>query len=216
MHQMQATGRPLEHEVARQEQRQLAVREMLYSIHTVAPHLGGWPPKEFESLSDADRAAFWADLKESGDEASQTQCVMKHLAQKIIESRIGGDLGHYWPLSVYDKKGFNIKDIERNCKDTQDHPVLGLCYRVDIRYMDKKTEHQRIRKEILESIKQRQQERQNHATGAGKGAGKGAGAKGRGRGRGLAAEMPPAPTSATRKMSNDAVKILAKVFTTMH
>jgi hypothetical protein len=161
---------------------------------------GGWPPKEFESLDPEAKAQFWQDIQKAPDAASQEELVLKTLSHRIIESRISGEKGSFQPLGWYQAQGYDVKRIEKYCKDTEEHPVLGTTYRVDINYQDKKKELQRVREEFVKSIRDRK-----HGKGHGKGQSKGGG-KGKSKGK-------PAgnPTVATKKMQGDAVKILAKV-----
>ena len=47
--------------------------------------------------------------------------------------------GEYLPLSVYEKRGFDIDAIREKCTDTEEHPVLGTAYTVCIRSNFSKT-----------------------------------------------------------------------------
>ena len=100
------------------------------------------------------------------------------------------------------KKGDDWRKIEKECKDVKDHPLLGKTYEVDIDFQDKVEEQQRIRDQILQSI------RDNQAKGRKSDQGNG---KGKGTGKGNQKTQATPPTTATKKIQSDAVKILAKV-----
>ena len=108
---------------------------------------GGWPPQEWESLSEADKDRFWQDMAQATTAETRDEVVFQSLANRIIESRIAGEKGEYQPLSWYQKR-YSPEDcraIEDLCKDVQEHPIFGKTYRVDICYQDRKKERQRTR-----------------------------------------------------------------------
>ena len=55
--------------------------------------------------------------------------------------------GEYLPLSVYEKRGFDVEAIRQKCTDTEEHPILGTTYRVCIRSAFSKTIEELVRKE---------------------------------------------------------------------
>ena len=65
-----------------------------------------------------------------------TAVLERIFTQRFIESSGGS----YLPLSVYAREGYDAKQIQKECKDTMIHPVLGLCYRVAI--FSKRTEQE--------------------------------------------------------------------------
>ncbi len=56
--------------------------------------------------------------------------------------------GKYLPLSVYERQGFNIKDIEQNCTDTKEDEVLGTTYCVKITSKEEGEIEKEVRKDI--------------------------------------------------------------------
>ena len=52
----------------------------------------------------------------------------KVFTQRFVESSEGS----YLPLSVYEKQGYDIEQISKQCNDFMEHPVLGRVYRVVI------------------------------------------------------------------------------------
>eukprot|EP00959_Pyramimonas_sp_CCMP1952_P363591 7613623-Pyramimonas_sp.AAC.1 len=45
--------------------------------------------------------------------------------------------GGYYPLGWYKRQGFPCKRIRTTCTDTLSHPILGMCYKVDIHLFEK-------------------------------------------------------------------------------
>ena len=162
-------------------------------------------------MSDDDKANFWRDMKTKSGSAAQEEFVLHILGNKIIESRISGSKGKYLPLGAYAVLGYDTKNIQEKCRDTIEHEVLGKCYRVDITYMDKKKEIQRIREEILKSVQERKgkQNPPPSVVDPGVPALNGKGGKGGGK---TNPKVPPVTAIVcTKKMNADAVKIMAKV-----
>ena len=94
---------------------------------------GAWPPKEWSEIPTEDRVAFMRDVE--GKSPAATIAAADTMMTKY-EKREDWyeDGGQFLPLSVWETKGFNIENI-RNLtpqSDTQNHPVLGLCYRVKL------------------------------------------------------------------------------------
>jgi len=61
--------------------------------------------------------------------------------------------GNYLPLSVYKSQGYDVKDIEQNCNDVKDHPVLGKVYRVLIEGAGKELEETRQKGETYKGTR---------------------------------------------------------------
>ena len=88
---------------------------------------GGWPPSEWESFSEEEKTAFWVAVGAAETKEDQDKVVMEVLSKKVEEIRSAGSGGKYLPLSVYERKGFDIAKIERECDDYKELPMLGLC-----------------------------------------------------------------------------------------
>ena len=111
---------------------------------------GSWPPASFKKLDSSVQAKFWQDAKEKACKDQLEELFVQTLTTSRIEQEVAQVGGEYLPLSVYEARGFDIKRIEAHCKDTEDHKVLGTCYRVDIRGGYSKTIEQLARAEVNE------------------------------------------------------------------
>ena len=113
---------------------------------------GTWPPACFAKLPQDHQEKFWKECQDEciGGGFSLEEKVVKTLLIRRIEVEESAVGGKYWPLSVYERKGFDTELIKNNCKDTQMHPQLGLCYLVKIKSVFSKTIEQAIRDELLE------------------------------------------------------------------
>ena len=103
---------------------------------------GGWPIEPFKELNKELQVDFWQDeaVGQAALERALELIVIKHKIQIKRDAR-GGT---YLPLSVYETQGFDIEDIRKNCKDTEDHAELGLTYRVKLH----KVEEDEIEEEV--------------------------------------------------------------------
>ena len=95
---------------------------------------GNWPTEQFRLVSDAAKQEFYASIADvQGKVALETKTsAFLNVFEK--NASVYSDVGEFLPLSVWQAKGFNIDDIERNTQveNTADHPVLGKVYRVAI------------------------------------------------------------------------------------
>ena len=87
----------------------------------------------FKKMNGNDVDAFWASVVGSNGTAEELDKIIAETYAKSssITTR-SYDLGDYQPLGYYKIKGYSVKKIRRNCKDTQQHPILGKTYRVTI------------------------------------------------------------------------------------
>ncbi len=113
--------------------------------------LGPMPP-EFKSLSDDDKQEFWRSAKgcATGDQVKET--FVNTLIKKRVDAVCAKISGTYLPLSVYEKQGFPIDEIEAKCKDTQDHPILGLCYRVSLHSLERTSLEAAEREQVMKLL----------------------------------------------------------------
>ena len=93
--------------------------------------VGGWPPKEFSSISEDDQRRFMASLREQSGAAAVAAAkdfIKKHEVHEVYYEFSG----EFLPLTVWGVRGFNVDDIEQKSpdEDRQKHPVLGTVYRV--------------------------------------------------------------------------------------
>ena len=116
---------------------------------------GGWPPKEFESLTAEEKKLFWKEVGACETKEEQEKLVLERLSKVVEETRCGGTGGEYLPLSVYATRGFDTTMIEELCDDKKPSKMFGTVYRVDIEYQTKETKEKRIREAILKSVQER-------------------------------------------------------------
>ena len=115
---------------------------------------GSWPPKSFARMSKDQQQSFFRECREqsiSGGQDLEEKVVNTLVTQRLeIEEAATG--GKFLPLSVYEKKGFDIKAIEAKTlpSDKEWNKVLGWCYRVPIRSLFSKTIEQQIRSELVQ------------------------------------------------------------------
>ena len=114
---------------------------------------GTWPPKCFQLLPENHKAEFWKDCEGMDGGPRLERLVVSTLVKSRIESEESSIGGEYLPLSVYKARGYDTDVIEAKCTDTDVHPVLGKCYRVQIRAVFTKTVEQLVRKELLDGKK---------------------------------------------------------------
>ncbi len=112
---------------------------------------GSWPPPSF-AKQDADwKVKFWQAAQDvAGGPAALDAFVVQRLTIRKLEEEVSTFGGEYLPLSVHKTRGFDCDMIVKNCKDTGEHDVLGLCYRVSIRSAYSRTIEQMVREELNE------------------------------------------------------------------
>ena len=93
---------------------------------------GAWPPAAFASLGDEWQEQVWKDARNKTSGARLEEHVVDTITRQRVEKEETSVGGKYLPLSVYDKKGYDIKMIEAKCKDWEEHEILGRCYRVNV------------------------------------------------------------------------------------
>ena len=86
----------------------------------------------FAAIPEEARTAFWLEIAGDGSQENLSKVMNDTLTKFHKTETVNKTSGDYLPLSWYEKQGFDPVAIEANCKDTQQHPVLGLCYRVEI------------------------------------------------------------------------------------
>ena len=58
--------------------------------------------------------------------------------------------GTYYPLSVYAAQGYNVDDIEKNCTDVEENPVVGKTYRVVLHSISEGQVRETVRKQLMD------------------------------------------------------------------
>ena len=113
---------------------------------------GTWPTADFKDLSEEEQTAFWnscpaksADLKQS---------YVNALTKRNLQRREAGRKGKFLPLDVYERKGYNIKDIEQfSAEDDKEWDrVVGWTYRLKVHQTLDVNVEETERKKVLESL----------------------------------------------------------------
>ena len=104
--------------------------------HTRATQLsalhGGWPPKHFRQKSEEEKQEFFRSIKNVRDKMALYNFSTNFFRTTVADTKGTQDKREYLPLSVWKKRGFNIKKIKKNNNDVQHHPVLGKLYALEI------------------------------------------------------------------------------------
>jgi predicted RNA-binding Zn-ribbon protein involved in translation (DUF1610 family) len=93
---------------------------------------GSWPSDSFKCLNKEEQLLFYQNAKGAHSHAALLQKVEEVLARSHAEVDRTSEGGTYLPLSVLKQQGFDTALIERDCKDTRQHPLLGATYNVDL------------------------------------------------------------------------------------
>ena len=122
---------------------------------TLSKMFGKWPIPDFDELPDEEQAEFWRAGNTRKDLLNQLTKSVSEVTEKTKTNSVNGT---YYPLSWYEKNGFDVEKIKKNCTDTEEHAVLGLTYRVDLRSVSK-AETERVIKERLRKLIEDNKER---------------------------------------------------------
>eukprot|EP00959_Pyramimonas_sp_CCMP1952_P417376 8744569-Pyramimonas_sp.AAC.1 len=140
---------------------------------------GAWPPSSFKKLDPPVQERFWKEAKEKACKDHLDKLFVQTLTKSRIEQEVAQSGGECQPLSVYKTRGFDAKAIEEKCKDTEQHKVLGTCYRVDTRSVFSKTIEQLARAEVNELKFTAKKTKAAPPSAAGSGASSGSTSKGK-------------------------------------
>ena len=113
---------------------------------TLSQLFGYWPVDLFTALPEQQQIAFWrAETKNRFD--IQNALVKEAVDHREEEQRnsVGGT---YLPLEVWEQRGFDVAKIKAQCKDTEEHPILGTTYNVNLKTVTK----DEIRKQIWKDL----------------------------------------------------------------
>ena len=111
--------------------------------------LGAWPPKAFGAMTKEKQQFFWASIKHMENWAQVEKTLVDTLVTERIdqeESRIGGS---FWPLSKWEREGYDPARIEALCTLKEEHPILGTVYCVKIKSIFQATIERQVRTEIF-------------------------------------------------------------------
>ena len=106
--------------------------------------------EEFQGISEEEKHQLFRSLP--NNVAGMRQILRNFIIKRRIEIRRNSIVGKFLPLAVWAAKGYDADAIERSAtkEDVEDHPVLGLTYRVKLRTSVDETSEQKIREEVAE------------------------------------------------------------------
>lgn len=129
-------------------------------ITSILIHNMKWPCEEFQSLTDSEQQAFFANAASTRSRDSdrfsysKLKTVLVNTLTTRHEERVSASLdGSFLPLSWYEQKGCTqeqLQNIELNAPK-QMHPVLGATYRVNIKSISRSTIMSRVQESIAQS-----------------------------------------------------------------
>ena len=94
-----------------------------------------------KDFSVEQKTAFWNGVKDCPRPSAMRKFLQETLTSTKEAGTKSANKGGYYPLSWYRRQGYPWRSIKANCKDTLDHPVLGLCYKVDIQMIERWEAH---------------------------------------------------------------------------
>ena len=114
---------------------------------TLSQLFGHWPVEMFSLLPEACQTAFW-QAPAKGKMEIQNALVKTVSDQRLVEEReVRG--GKYLPLDAWERKGFDPKKIKAECKDTEEHDLLGTCYNIGLKSKTKEEIHRQVWKDLF-------------------------------------------------------------------
>ena len=107
--------------------------------------------QEFKGLPREEQTEFWASIHNKNNQ-QVADSIADSLSKKRSDSIKASSEGEWLPLSAWAAKGFSADLILEKCKDTQEHPILGTCYRVCVQSLDRNSVATEERKRVLQSL----------------------------------------------------------------
>jgi hypothetical protein len=98
---------------------------------TLSQMFGHWPVQLFAALTVEQQTEFWRS--ESKGKVQVQNALVKKVTDARIEVIKNSTIGQYLPLSVYKTMGYDTDAIQANCKDVEEHEILGTTYKVDLK-----------------------------------------------------------------------------------
>lgn len=114
------------------------------SLHRI---FGQWPLPQFRELSKDEQQDFFRSA--GSDSKSLESAVTNLLSRRLVERSHSQTTGKFLPLSVWEKKGFDPKVIERDGV-MEIHPVLGRTYQVVVKETGSSKWQELAREQVLE------------------------------------------------------------------
>ena len=122
---------------------------------------GKWPLAEFKDLPASEQQAFYRSAAGGGKELKRL--VTESICKRIVDSRLACKKGPFLPLSVWEKQGYNVLDIEAKAP-YEHHPVLGDTYQVLIHETGHELREDLVRQQLIELLKKGEKKRQEKRT----------------------------------------------------
>jgi hypothetical protein len=98
---------------------------------TLSQMFGHWPVDLFAALPTEQQIEFWRS--ECKGKVQVQNALVKEVTDQRVEETKKSTSGQFLPLSVYATMGYDIEKIKENCKDVEEHAVLGTTYKVDVK-----------------------------------------------------------------------------------
>jgi hypothetical protein len=114
---------------------------------------GYWPIQLFSSLPPSQQEAFWQS--EARGKVEIQNALVKEVTDYRHEEERTSVGGKFLPLSVLKAKGFDVETIEKNCTDTEEHPVLGKTYNIKLKSIVKEDIQKKVWKDVWKYSGQR-------------------------------------------------------------
>ena len=95
--------------------------------------VGSWPTEDFKDLAVEVQQAFFASIADKSK--AEMRGMLEELFERIEKKEYNfSEGGQFLPLSVWERKGFDVGSIETKSgpEDIREHPVLGKMYRVRV------------------------------------------------------------------------------------
>ena len=113
---------------------------------TLSQLFGYWPVDLFTALPEQQQVAFWR--AETRNRLEIQNALVKEVVDQREEEERTSIGGKYLPLDVWERKGFDVAKIKAQCKDTEEHPILGTTYNVNLKTVTR----DEIRKQIWKDL----------------------------------------------------------------
>ena len=114
---------------------------------TLSQIFGHWPIPLFSDLPPHQQIAFWQS--EAKGKVNIKNALVKEVTDYRHEEQSVAVGGTYLPISVLKAKGFDTELVEKNCTDTEEHPVLGKTYNLNLKTVTKEEITRKVWKEIF-------------------------------------------------------------------
>ena len=111
----------------------------------------GWSA-EFKLLDAEQMQTFWREAGKVSNGQQLSNALIQTLVNKRVDTVRAKLSGTWLPLSVYERQGFDIADIESKCQDKKEHPILGMTYRVQLAELGRESCEEVHRVQVLKNL----------------------------------------------------------------